>query len=207
MNLVQAFLLSFTAFFAIMNPFANLPMFVSLTADSSRKEVNAIARLAFIVATVIVALFALLGNYIFSIFGINLSALRIMGGIILGLIGYHMIQGNVSPIQHDPKQSVKDSINSNNTDVAISPLAMPVLAGPGTIATTMNLSSSTNPFIVISAFVVLSVITYFIFIYGEQIMTKLGNNIMNVITKLMGLILATIGVRMLIMGVQVAFHW
>jgi multiple antibiotic resistance protein len=84
---------------------------------------------------------------------------------------------------------------------------MPVLAGPGTIATTMNLSSSTNPFIVISAFVVLSVITYFIFIYGEQIMAKLGNNIMNVITKLMGLILATIGVRMLIMGVQVAFHW
>ncbi len=207
MNLVQAFLLSFTAFFAIMNPFANLPMFVSLTADNSRKEVNAIARLAFIVATVIVALFALLGNYIFSIFGINLSALRIMGGIILGLIGYHMIQGNVSPIQHDPKQSVRDSINSNNTDVAISPLAMPVLAGPGTIATTMNLSSSTNPFIVISAFVVLSVITYFIFIYGEQIMAKLGNNIMNVITKLMGLILATIGVRMLIMGVQVAFHW
>ncbi|MGR6561731.1 MarC family protein [Pediococcus pentosaceus] len=207
MNLVQAFLLSFTAFFAIMNPFANLPMFVSLTADNSRKEVNAIARLAFIVATVIVALFTLLGNYIFSIFGINLSALRIMGGIILGLIGYHMIQGNVSPIQHDPKQSVKDSINSNNTDVAISPLAMPVLAGPGTIATTMNLSSSTNPFIVISAFVVLSVITYFIFIYGEQIMAKLGNNIMNVITKLMGLILATIGVRMLIMGVQVAFHW
>ncbi|KAF0466353.1 NAAT family transporter [Pediococcus pentosaceus] len=207
MNLVQPFLLSFTAFFAIMNPFANLPMFVSLTADNSRKEVNAIARLAFIVATVIVALFALLGNYIFSIFGINLSALRIMGGIILGLIGYHMIQGNVSPIQHDPKQSVKDSINSNNTDVAISPLAMPVLAGPGTIATTMNLSSSTNPFIVISAFVVLSVITYFIFIYGEQIMAKLGNNIMNVITKLMGLILATIGVRMLIMGVQVAFHW
>lgn len=207
MNLVQAFLLSFTAFFAIMNPFANLPMFVSLTADNSRKEVDAIARLAFIVATVIVALFALLGNYIFSIFGINLSALRIMGGIILGLIGYHMIQGNVSPIQHDPKQSVKDSINSNNTDVAISPLAMPVLAGPGTIATTMNLSSSTNPFIVISAFVVLSVITYFIFIYGEQIMAKLGNNIMNVITKLMGLILATIGVRMLIMGVQVAFHW
>ncbi|MCT3033290.1 MarC family protein [Pediococcus pentosaceus] len=207
MNLVQAFLLSFTAFFAIMNPFANLPMFVSLTADNSRKEVNAIARLAFIVATVIVALFALLGNYIFSIFGINLSALRIMGGIILGLIGYHMIQGNVSPIQHDPKQSVKDSINSNNTDVAISPLAMPVLAGPGTIATTMNLSSSTSPFIVISAFVVLSVITYFIFIYGEQIMAKLGNNIMNVITKLMGLILATIGVRMLIMGVQVAFHW
>ncbi len=207
MNLVQAFLLSFTAFFAIMNPFANLPMFVSLTADNSRKEVNAIARSAFIVATVIVALFALLGNYIFSIFGINLSALRIMGGIILGLIGYHMIQGNVSPIQHDPKQSVKDSINSNNTDVAISPLAMPVLAGPGTIATTMNLSSSTNPFIVISAFVVLSVITYFIFIYGEQIMAKLGNNIMNVITKLMGLILATIGVRMLIMGVQVAFHW
>ena len=193
MHLVQAFLLSFTAFFAIMNPFANLPMFVSLTADNSRKEINAIARLAFIVATVIVVLFAFLGNYI-------------MGGIILGLIGYHMIQGNVSPIQHDPEKSVKDSVNSSNTNVAISPLAMPILAGPGTIATTMNLASGTNPFIVVAAFVVLAVIAYFIFIYGEQIMDKLGNNIMNVITKLMGLILATIGVKMLIVGVQAAFH-
>ena len=192
MHLVQAFLLSFTAFFAIMNPFANLPMFVSLTADNSRKEINAIARLAFIVATVIVVLFAFLGNY--------------MGGIILGLIGYHMIQGNVSPIQHDPEKSVKDSVNSSNTNVAISPLAMPILAGPGTIATTMNLASGTNPFIVVAAFVVLAVIAYFIFIYGEQIMDKLGNNIMNVITKLMGLILATIGVKMLIVGVQAAFH-
>lgn len=206
MHLVQAFLLSFTAFFAIMNPFANLPMFVSLTADNSRKEINAIARLAFIVATVIVVLFAFLGNYIFTIFGINLAALRIMGGIILGLIGYHMIQGNVSPIQHDPEKSVKDSVNSSNTNVAISPLAMPILAGPGTIATTMNLASGTNPFIVVAAFVVLAVIAYFIFIYGEQIMDKLGNNIMNVITKLMGLILATIGVKMLIVGVKAAFH-
>ncbi|MBW7986594.1 MarC family protein [Lactobacillus helveticus] len=206
MHLVQAFLLSFTAFLAIMNPFANLPMFVSLTADNSRKEINAIARLAFIVATVIVVLFAFLGNYIFTIFGINLAALRIMGGIILGLIGYHMIQGNVSPIQHDPEKSVKDSVNSSNTNVAISPLAMPILAGPGTIATTMNLASGTNPFIVVAAFVVLAVIAYFIFIYGEQIMDKLGNNIMNVITKLMGLILATIGVKMLIVGVQAAFH-
>ena len=99
MNLVQAFLLSFTAFFAIMNPFANLPMFVSLTADNSRKEVNAIARLAFIVATVIVALFALLGNYIFSIFGINLSALRIMGGILNRLLGIMLNRGHV-PLDH-----------------------------------------------------------------------------------------------------------
>ena len=100
----------------------------------------------------------------------------------------------------------KDSVNRSNTNVAISPLAMPILAGPGTIATTMNLASGTNPFIVVAAFVVLAVIAYFIFIYGEQIMDKLGNNIMNVITKLMGLILATIGVKMLIVGVQAAFH-
>lgn len=206
MNLIQGFLLSFMAFFAIMNPFANLPMFVSLTAANSRKEVTTIARLAFIVATVIVTIFALLGNYIFSIFGIDLPALRIMGGIILGLIGYHMIQGNVSPIQHDPEQSVKDSVDSNNTNVAISPLAMPILAGPGTIATTMNLSSAVQPLIVIGSFIILSFVTYFIFVYGEKIMAKLGNNIMNVITKLMGLILGTIGVRMLVIGLLAAFH-
>ena len=206
MNIFQAFLLSFTAFFAIMNPFANLPFFVSLTGNRSKKEVHQIAQLAFIVATVIVALFALGGKYIFSAFGIDLSSLRIIGGIIIGLIGYHMLQGHVSAIQHDPQKSTSDSSTSSASDIAISPIAMPILAGPGTIATTMSLSIDNNPLIVIASFIVLAVIAYFIFIYGKQIMDKLGNNIMNVITKLMGLILATIGVHMFILGVKVAFH-
>ena len=82
---------------------------------------------------------------------------------------------------------------------------MPILAGPGTIATTMNLAVSINPLIVIISFITLSIITYFLFTYSELVVAKLGQNLMNVITRMMGLILATIGVHRAILGLQSAF--
>lgn len=90
-------------------------------------------------------------------------------------------------------------------NIAVSPLAMPILAGPGTIATTMNLAVSINPLVVMGSFTVLAVITYFLFIEGELVVAKLGSNLMNVITRMMGLILATIGVHMAVVGLQAAF--
>lgn len=90
-------------------------------------------------------------------------------------------------------------------NIAVSPLAMPILAGPGTIATTMNLAVSINPLMVMGSFAVLAVITYFLFIEGELVVAKLGSNLMNVITRMMGLILATIGVHMAVVGLQAAF--
>lgn len=82
---------------------------------------------------------------------------------------------------------------------------MPILAGPGTIATTMNLAVSINPLVVMGSFAVLAVITYFLFIEGELVVAKLGSNLMNVITRMMGLILAIIGVHMAVVGLQAAF--
>ncbi len=162
-------------------------MFVSLTADNSRKEINAIARLAFIVATVIVVLLPF-SEITSSPFLASTCRASHHGRDHFGInwLPHDSRKRFADPARSE--KSVKDSVNSSNTNVAISPLAMPILAGPGTIATTMNLASGTNPFIVVAAFVVLAIIAYFIFIYGEQIMDKLGNNIMNVITKLMGLI-------------------
>lgn len=92
--------------------------------------------------------------------------------------------------------------------VAVSPLATPLLAGPGTIATAMNLSAHeapVNTLITITAFALLCLITYVLFVYGKTLVRLLGQSAMNVMTRMMGLILAVIGAQMLIAGVQGAF--
>ena len=195
MPIVHQFAITFMAFFAIMNPIANLPVFISLTNDFSATTIKRIALRSLLIATIIVALFAWGGQAILNVFGINLAALRIVGGLLVGMIGYHMLQGNSSKLQHNVSTTQPQPDIGMN--IAVSPLAMPILAGPGTIATTMNLAVSINPLV--------AVITYFLFIEGELVVAKLGSNLMNVITQMMGLILATIGVHMAVVGLQAAF--
>lgn len=203
MNIITAFAVSFMAFFAILNPLGNMPVFISLTTADDPKVSRSIAKEALFISTIIVVLFALVGKYIFYLFGIDLSALRIIGGIVIAIIGYDMLKGKSSSLQHnvDPKNPQIDEQMS----VAITPLAMPVLAGPGTIATAMNLADKHNPIIVIIAFAILAFLTYFLFVYGELIIKKLGQNLLTVITRLMGLILAVIGTDMVIAGLKTAF--
>lgn len=203
MNIITAFAVSFMAFFAILNPLGNMPVFISLTTADDPKVSRSIAKEALFISTISVVLFALVGKYIFYFFGIDLSALRIIGEIVIAIIGYDMLKGKSSSLQHnvDPKNPQIDEQMS----VAITPLAMPVLAGPGTIATSMNLADNHNPIIVIIPFAILAFLTYFLFVYGELIIKKLGQNLLTVITRLMGLILAVIGTDMVIAVLKAVF--
>lgn len=193
------------AFFAILNPIGNLPVFISLTSTDDEKIAEVVARQALILSAIIIAVVTLFGKDIFRLFGINLAALRIISGIIIIIIGYDMLHGKISSLQHnvDPTMSPIEQEKS----VAVSPLAMPILAGPGTISTAMNLATKDNQFVVILSFVVLCVITYFLFVYGKLIVAKLGKNVITVITRLMGLILAVIGTDMTIAGLKIAFRF
>lgn len=118
-----------------------------------------------------------------------------------------MVQGNASAVQH-PSDDDKKSAVQQEMSVAISPLGMPLLAGPGTIATAMNLSAEhgfTGTIACVIAFAVLCAATYLLFRFGAPIVKLIGQNAMKVITRLMGLILAVIGVQMLVAGLQAAF--
>lgn len=222
--MLHEFGLAFMAFFAIMNPVSSLPVYISLTASDDDKTAKKIARTGLTMAFLIVAVFSLGGQYIFSMFGITLPALRLAGGVLVFLIGFHMVQGRSSPMHKKPTTD-KDSIAANATNlsenddeasseqarlnVAISPLGMPLLAGPGTIATAMSLSAHHNFFdslVTISAFALLCLITYVLFLYGKPLVKRLGDNAMNIMTRMMGLILAVIGAQMLIAGLQGAFR-
>ncbi|MBN2605853.1 MAG: MarC family protein [Thiotrichales bacterium] len=197
----------FMGFFAIMNPIANTPIFLSLTSEDSTKTTKRIALRALLLAFVIVVAFSVLGKVIFDLFGITLPAFQITGGFIVLLIGYHMLQGNSSSVHQLNEEDSQEAIDAQ-LSVAISPLAMPLLAGPGTIATAMNFSAGGGIFEMVTtifAFAVLCVITYFIFIFGERFVTFIGAGALGVITRMMGLILAVIGVQMLIEGIHGAF--
>lgn len=194
----------FMAFFAIMNPIANTPVFLGLTAEDDPATRRKIAAKALIVSLLIIVVFSAGGKLIFSLFGITLPAFRIMGGILIAMVGYQMLHGGEhSSVQH-PSEEDKRKSREAELEVAITPLAIPILAGPGTIATAMNFASAggVSEFIVtVVAFVVLCVISYVFFVSGERIVKYIGDNGTKVVTRLMGLILAVIGVQMLIQGV------
>jgi multiple antibiotic resistance protein len=190
-------------FFAIMNPVANTPVFIGLTADDDARGKRLVARNSVLLAFVVTVLFSLAGKLIFDLFGITLPALRITGGVVVFLIGYHMLQGGPSPVHHPSEEDQQKSLETE-LSVAVSPLAVPILAGPGTIATAMNYSASggvANMLVTIGAFAVLCLITYIFFLSGERFIRYIGENAVKVITRLMGLILAVVGSQMLIQGI------
>ena len=198
------FMTALAAFFAIMNPIANAPVFIGLTANVDAATRRRIALRAVLLAFAIVTLFSLCGKMIFELFGITLSAFRIAGGILVALVGYHMLQGEQSSV-HAPADETTDADDDSALDVSISPLALPILAGPGTIATAMSFSADLvfpRVFAVIAAFGLICIVTWATFVSGQALTRFLGQNAIKVVTRLMGLILTVIGVQMLVEGIQ-----
>jgi multiple antibiotic resistance protein len=191
----------FMAFFAIMNPFVNIPFFVKLTEGLDEKEKRGISKTANIVAFVIVVAFILIGKYIFQIFGLTIPAFKVFGGILIFFIGFEMLQSKKSSIHLQEKEKFDDG-------VAISPLAIPIMAGPGTIVTAMNFVVKANflkVIITIVIFALIILLTYWAFNYSSRIVKIIGEKNFVIIGKIMGLILGVLGANMLIQGITLAF--
>ncbi len=191
----------FTGFFAIMNPIANTPIFLGLTEGYDSRTKKSIAKKATLTAFIIVASFTILGKYIFDIFGITIPAFKITGGILIFFVGFEMLMTVKSKVHSLGEKSPDEGI-------AISPLAIPIIAGPGTIVTAMNNVNNTDFIhvgIVIGIFALMIYLTYLAFSKSDFIVKKIGDNIIKVIGKLMGLILAIIGTDMIIDGIKIAF--
>ncbi|MFV0321473.1 MAG: MarC family protein [Alphaproteobacteria bacterium] len=191
----------FTALFAIMNPIANMPVFMSLVGDQDDKTQREIARKACITAFFIIAACVIGGNAIFKLFGLTIPAFKIAGGLLLFYIGFEMLQSKTNPTHTQPAP-IDDG-------VAVSPLAIPMLAGPGTIVTAMSEvthRSYVHVIILLVMFALLCFITYLTFISASRIKKFLGKNIILVIGKIMGLVISVIGVGMVIAGIKLAFN-
>lgn len=190
------------AFFAIMNPLVNIPIFIKLTEGLEQPKKKAIAKTATLVAFIIVTTFILVGKYIFEIFGLTIPAFKVFGGILIFYIGFEMLQSKKPSIKHH-------EVEPFDEDLAVSPLAIPILAGPGTIVTAMNfaaVASFTQVFITILIFALFVFLTYWAFNFSEYLVRIIGHKNFKIIGKIMGIILGVLGANMLLEGIRIAFN-
>jgi multiple antibiotic resistance protein len=144
----------------------------------------------------------LLGKYIFELFNISIPAFKITGGILIFFIGFDMLQSQQSNVK------TLDNVHVDE-NIAVSPLAIPILAGPGTIVTAMYFVSNVETvhiILVILIFGSMSLLTYFTFRLSDLIVKLVGHNVISVIGKIMGLIIAIIGTGMIIQGIKISFN-
>jgi multiple antibiotic resistance protein len=196
----------FMAFFAIMNPIANTPIFIGLTEGDEAAVKRKIASQSLILAFLIVLVSCLAGNLIFKAFGITLPAFRVTGGILVFIIGFQMLHGNPSDV-HNPSHADNRKSLEAQLSIIVSPLAVPILAGPGTIATAMSFSAHTtllHAVVTIGVFALLCLITFAFFVEGQKFIDYIGESAIKVITRLMGLILAVVGTQMFMEGAGAA---
>ncbi len=195
----------FMGFFAMVNPIGNLPVFMSMVQDFDKKTQNKVALRATTTAFIIITIFCIFGHIIFRVFGITVPAFQIAGGIIVFIIGFQMLNAKENPI-HSQSLEEKEQMKQVVHDMAITPLGIPLLAGPGTISTAMNFvgaeKSLTNVIVVIVIFGIMCFITYLMFVSSRMIASKINPGMLKVVSRIMGLILAVIAVQMMINGIE-----
>lgn len=194
-------LLCFTSFFTLINPVSTMPVFMTMTADLTMDDRTKIARNASIVAFLTIIGFAFTGQLLFRFFGISINSLRIVGGVIFFMMGMDMLQARLGQVK------IKDSeVKSYVSDISITPLAIPMICGPGAITNAIVLmedaTSLERKIILFSAISLVMIITYIIFYSASRITKYLGQTGINVMMRIMGLIVMVIAVEFFFSGLK-----
>lgn len=204
---LEFFVVAFSALFVIINPLTVTFLFLSVLPYEREERQKELAWRAFKLATTILIILALVGGFIFQFLGITLGAFKIAGGIILFTMSIRMIGQNQTPSE---SYTVEESSLSAPDHIAIMPLAIPFLSGPGSITTVMILSTGADTWIhmVILAFTVciITFACYYTMTKSKYIVRFLGDTGKEVLVRLFGLILAVIAVQFVIDGITEAIH-
>ena len=192
-------LLCFTSFFTLTNPLGTMPVFLTMTNGMSDDERKTIVRRATIVSFITLMVFTFSGQFLFKFFGISTNGFRIAGGIIIFTIGFDMLQARYS------KAKLKDEeVKTYVNDISVTPLAIPMLCGPGAIANGIMLMEDADTLIktILLVSVIASVyfITFLILRASTRLNKYMGETGNNVMMRLMGLILMVIAVECFVSG-------
>jgi len=189
--------------FAIVDPIGTLPFFVTLTEGFSESDRRVIMTRAVLVLGGILTIFALFGRFLFLAFGFSLAAFEIAGGILLFVVAYDMLHGEITRT----KLSVEDRQEAiqRRDELSVVPLGIPLLAGPGAISTVMIYegNSGNDPLSIVATFVAImitTVATFFILRYGQPILRAMGRVGVMALTRVLGLLLAAVGVQFVLNG-------
>lgn len=196
-------LLCFSSLLALLNPLSVAPIYLSLTAGYTRDHQLRTLRTAILTGGVVLVFFALLGGTLFQLFGITLEAFRIAGGVILFGIGMDMLQAKQSRVKATPEEEEEAH---HKDEIAITPLGVPLIVGPGSITTIMVLmgSARTGAHVLVLFATLLAVlgIVFAALAMAPRLVTRFGQTGLNVMTRIMGLLLTVIGVQFIIDGAR-----
>ncbi len=191
----------FTTLLAIVNPLGIIPIFVSLTSNLTRQESQRIAIISSLTVAVVLILSTLIGNYILAFFGISIGSFKIGGGILLLLIAVAMMQGKY----HPGRQTSEEAREAEDKEsIAVVPIAIPLLAGPGAISTVIIFShESFNPVhitLILTSILVVSFVAWVALTVAGPISKLMSRTAINIVTRLMGLFIAAISVEFIVGG-------
>lgn len=196
--------LTFGSLFAIVDPFAAIPTFLAMTEKDTPSQRRRMARTACMTCAGVMALFAILGPSIFKLFGITLAAFQLAGGLVLLLSALDMLRAQKSALRETPEELEE---GRSKDDIAITPLAVPMLAGPGAITTSIVLAGKADTiahkgifFVCIAA---VAMISYYTLTLAASGASRISSTLMNIITRLMGLLLAAIGVQFILSALKI----
>ena len=204
---VTLLLASFTSLFSVANPLAAIPVFLSLTSRFSDEERVRTAKKASIYMFVLLIVFLLIGTYVLIFFGISLPGVRIAGGLIIMRSGYAMLN------PEDPGKKLTEEGKAaamEKNDVSFSPLALPILSGPGSLAVVIGFASqATGPtdYLIHALSILLVVLISYSLMRLAPISKKyIGYTGLNVMTRLMGFIVLSISVQFILSGISQYFN-
>ncbi len=204
--IISSLAIVFTGLFPIANPFSAAPVFLALTKNHSDLEAHDVALKASIYMGAVLVSFLLIGALILGFFGITITGLRIAGGLIILITGLRML---FAPTE-DSYQSDKESVRHQN--VAFTPLAMPMLSGPGSISVVLSMSDKiadlesyslmiTGYLVVAAGILITVVVCWFVLRYSRKITQFMGESGIDAITRFMAFFLVAIGVEFLLNGI------
>lgn len=192
-------IVAFASLFTMMNPLGIIPIYITLTGDLEPREAKKTAYKAVATGLLTLILFAVAGKFIFDFFAITIHSLRVVGGIIFFIAGYDMLQARINRTKSNDDENIEDS-----KDVSISPLGIPLIAGPGAITVSIVLfNDATDIPLKITLFAVIIILMAIMLaslLGGRQVMKFLGENGNKVLMRIMGLIVMVIAVEFLFSG-------
>ena len=194
--------------FAIVDPIGTLPFYVALTNGFSAEDRDIILHRSVLVLGIVLSVFALFGRFVFALFGFTLAAFEIAGGMLLFFVAYDMLRGEITRVRLTAEDRAEAI--ARRDELSVVPLGIPLLAGPGAISTVMIFEGNApnNAIAIVATFVAIAittVATFFILRYGPRILNSIGRVGIMALTRVLGLVLAAVGVQFVIDGIFAAF--
>ncbi len=195
-------LVTLTSVLFIVDPIAAVPTYLVITQDETPGERRDTARRACLAMTVLLVVFAATGTLLFRAFGITLAAFRTAGGLVLWFVAMDMLRAERTTQEGQPELAEGE----RKEDVALTPLAVPMLAGPGAMSTVMVLAAQartpTHTVVIYASIAVTMVISWMTLRAADRLFTRIGQTGIRVATRLMGLLLAAIAVQFVLTGIR-----